>query len=114
MQDVAHKEQETHTMSEIRYAIRMTTAKGEFWWTGSMTERQDFGHGRFATFGWSESAYPAYAYAKSADADKKAASLESSLQRMFDFEIEVDPVQWSIVWGWRIAEVEPTKIEEPA
>ena len=89
-------------MNETRYAIRMTTAKGEFWWTGSMTERQDFGHGRFATFGWSESAYPTYAYTKSADADKKAASLESSLQRMFEIErVEVVPVQWSTVFGWQ-------------
>ena len=89
-------------MNETRYAIRMTTSNGAFWWTGSMVDKQDFGHGRFSTFGWSENVSAAFAYVKSADADKKAASLESSLQRMFEIErIEVVPVQWSNFFGWQ-------------
>ncbi len=101
-------------MNETRYIIRLITLKGEFWWTGSMSDMDDAGHGKFRTFGWSGNNRRAYAYANQRDAARKAKSLADSLHRMFDFEIEVDPVQWSVAWGWRIAEVEPTKIEEPA
>lgn len=92
-------------MNEIRYAIRMTTSKGQFWWTGIMTDMDDAGHGKFLTFGWSGNSRRAYAYANQRNAAMKARSLADSLHRMFEFEIEVDPVQWSVVWGWQISEV---------
>lgn len=92
-------------MNEIRYAIRMTTSKGEFWWTGSMSDLDDAGHGKFRTFGWSGSIRRSYTYASARDAVRRAQSLDDSLRRMFDFEIEVAPVQWSAVWGLEIAEM---------
>lgn len=98
-------------MSETRYAIRMTTPKGEFWWTGSMTDRQDFGHGKFYSFGWTANRDNVDCYMRRRDADKKAAALESSLQRMFEIErIEVVPVQWSNFFGWQPT----TNTQEPA
>ncbi len=90
-------------MNEIRYAIRMTTAKGDFWWTGSMSDLDDAGHGKFRTYGWSENCRRACTYAKKGDAKKKAQSLADSLRRMFELGIQVDAVQWSMVWGWRMA-----------
>ena len=92
-------------MNEPRYAIRMTTSNGAFWWTGRMADKDNDGHGSFTTFGWSEKCEPSFTAKRCAAANEKAAHLESSLRRMFEIErIEVVPVQWSAVLGWRAAE----------
>jgi len=92
-------------MDEPRYAIRMTTANGVFWWTGRMADRDNDGHGPFTTFGWSEKCEPTFTAKRHAAAHEKAAHLESSLRRMFEIQrIEVVPVGWSAVLGWRVLE----------
>jgi len=102
--DKEHIVKDTHP---VRYAIRMKTPNGDFWWTGRMADRDNDGHGAFLTFGWVEKCGPVYI--RGLDAYTKAAHLEASLRRMFDIErIEVVPVQWSSVRGFQpVAEGEP-------
>lgn len=89
-------------MNETRYAIRMTTPKGDFWWTGTMIDTDDSGHGAFTSFGWSSAMRPRGGYMNMRLADEKAASLLESLGRMYEIErMDVVQIEWSAVFGWQ-------------
>jgi hypothetical protein len=79
-------------MPKTGYILLLKTVKGEFYWTGEIFEHDNFGFGRFLTYGWSARINQAKLYAREDAAKRQMQTQINTIGRLFAFDcIGVQP-----------------------
>lgn len=90
----------------VQFVVRMTTAKGEFWWDGAAIydrAAQDVSGMAFRAWGWLDQVKLAQRFATRGNAVKAAERLYTELGRLYPVRIDVVVVTAATL-GWRVDE----------